>query len=40
MSEEEARTLIEGLTTEEKISLYEMLLDLRQNRKHAEFPSG
>ena len=35
MSEEEARTLIEGLTAEEKISLYEMLLDLRQNLEHA-----
>ena len=35
MSEEEARTLIEGLTAEEKISLYEMLLSLRQNREHA-----
>ena len=36
MSETEAMALIAELSAEEKITLYEMLLDLRQNREHAE----
>lgn len=40
MSEKEARALISDLSAEEKVTLYEMLLDLQQNRKRDEFPSA
>lgn len=40
MSEKEARALIEDLSAEEKVTLYEMLLDLQQNRTRDEFPSA
>lgn len=40
MSEKEARALIEDLSAEEKVILYEMLLTLQQNRTRDEFPSA
>lgn len=38
MTREEAYALIEGLTREEKLKLFAMLLSLRQNPEPAEAP--
>ena len=40
MTRQDAYAMIEGLSTAEKILLYEMLLDLKQNPEPAELPKG
>lgn len=39
MSEKEARALVSSLTEEEKITLYELLSGLEQNRERAARPA-
>ena len=40
LTREEAHALIAGLTREEKLTLYEMLLSLRRNPERAEPQKG